>query len=103
MSKALSAKARRINAPSVSSLLAAYAKKVAPTKKPGSWSAEEARCSKTIPGTLIDLVEAEKRTSLDAERLKRYFLEELNFTMTADHLRGLAQFRSALSEYGILP
>lgn len=48
------------------------------------------------------LIEAEKRTSLDVERLKRYFLEELNFTMTADHLRGLGKFKASLVEYGIL-
>lgn len=48
------------------------------------------------------LIEAEKRTSLDGERLRRYFLEELNFTMSPAHLRGLEQFKASLREYGIL-
>lgn len=48
------------------------------------------------------LDQAQERTSLSRKRLERYFLEELDYSLTKEHLKGLSLFRNKLKEHSIL-
>lgn len=48
------------------------------------------------------LDQSELRTSLSRERLKRYFLTELDYRLEAEHLKGLSLFKEQLKQFGIL-
>jgi len=54
--------------------------------------------------SLLDEVldQAQSRTELSRERLRRYFLEELDYNLNEEHLQGLSLFKSQLKEKGIL-
>ncbi len=48
------------------------------------------------------LDQAQERTSLSRKRLERYFLEELDYLLEKEHLKGLSLFRDKLKEHSIL-
>ncbi len=55
-------------------------------------------------GSLFDQVldQSEKRTALSRKRLQRYFLEELDYSLADEHLKGLALFKEQLDKYSLL-
>lgn len=55
-------------------------------------------------GSLFDEVkeEAVRRTSLSLERIRRYYKEELNFDLSADHKEGLSLFGALSQKHGLL-
>lgn len=65
--------------------------------------AMEEACKFGLSEMLPDvIVEAEKRTSLSPERLKSYFLEDLDYRMTAQHLEALKLFQRLCKANGFL-
>jgi chorismate dehydratase len=48
------------------------------------------------------LEEAQKRTGLPKARLEHYYRRELNFELTASHLKGLELYRSLCIKHGLL-
>ena len=48
------------------------------------------------------LQEAVLRTGLSASKLERYFLNDLNFDLTKQHIEGLGHFRKLCLKYGLL-
>jgi chorismate dehydratase len=50
----------------------------------------------------VVLVEASQRTGLSIDRLRHYYLSELDYTFTDDHGRGLALYQSLCRKYELL-
>lgn len=48
------------------------------------------------------LAQAQERTALSRKRLERYFLEELDYSLTKEHLKGLSLFQEQLKKHSIL-
>lgn len=65
--------------------------------------AMEEACKIGLSEMLPDVIaEAQKRTSLSKERLQSYFLEDLDYRMTAQHLEALQLFQSMCKANGFL-
>jgi len=48
------------------------------------------------------LDQAQERTALSRNRLERYFLQELDYSLAGEHLKGLSLFQEQLKEHSIL-
>jgi chorismate dehydratase len=48
------------------------------------------------------VAEASRRTGLSSQRLSVYYRQELNFDMTAEHLKGLELYRTLCFKHGLL-
>ncbi len=55
-------------------------------------------------GSLFEKVldQSQERTSLSRKRLQRYFLEELDYSLASEHLKGLTLFKEQLKNHGLL-
>lgn len=55
-------------------------------------------------GDMLDdvVAEARRRCKLTAERLKNYYLRQLSFDLSADHLEGLKTFQRLCHKHGLL-
>lgn len=51
-------------------------------------------------GEVLD--QAQERTALSRQRLERYFLEELDYSLDNEHIKGLSLFQEQLKEHSIL-